>query len=91
MHLWHHVKELPKDRKYGVNYGITLSIWDYLFKTDYVPHEGRDEALGFDGMEEFPKTFWTQITYPFVKRKSEVGIHTPPIGTMKKVTVKVKK
>jgi sterol desaturase/sphingolipid hydroxylase (fatty acid hydroxylase superfamily) len=71
MHLWHHVKALPEDRKYGVNYGITLSIWDYLFKTAYIPHEGRDEALGFDGMEAFPKTFWTQVSYPFIKKKSE--------------------
>lgn len=69
MHLWHHAKALPKDMPYGVNYGITLSIWDYIFKTDYIPHEGQYEPLGFDGMEEFPKTFWQQVTYPFIKRK----------------------
>lgn len=71
MHLWHHVKELPKDRPYGVNYGITLSLWDYLFGTDYIPNEGRDEALGFEGVEAFPKTFWEQVGYPFIKNKSE--------------------
>jgi sterol desaturase/sphingolipid hydroxylase (fatty acid hydroxylase superfamily) len=71
MHLWHHAKVLPKDMPYGVNYGITLSLWDYLFKTDYLPHEGKNEPLGFDGMEEFPKTFWQQITYPFFKKKSK--------------------
>lgn len=69
MHLWHHAKYLPKDRKYGVNYGITLSLWDYIFKTDYIPHEGKDEPLGFEGMEDFPKTFLTQISYPFAKNK----------------------
>lgn len=69
MHLWHHAKTLPKDKKYGVNYGITLSLWDYVFKTDYIPHEGKDEPLGFEGMEDFPKTFWTQISYPFAKNK----------------------
>lgn len=69
MHLWHHAKALPKDMPYGVNYGITLSVWDYIFKTDYIPHEGQYEPLGFDGMEEFPKTFWQQVTYPFIKRK----------------------
>jgi sterol desaturase/sphingolipid hydroxylase (fatty acid hydroxylase superfamily) len=69
MHLWHHVKVLPKDRPYGVNYGITLSLWDYIFGTDYIPNEGRDEALGFEGMEEFPKTFFQQVTYPFFKKK----------------------
>ncbi|RZS98004.1 sterol desaturase/sphingolipid hydroxylase (fatty acid hydroxylase superfamily) [Cecembia calidifontis] len=91
MHLWHHVKELPKDRKYGVNYGITLSLWDYLFKTDYIPHQGSDVALGFDGMEKFPKTFWQQVTYPFVKGKNMDGLQTPPIGKMNKVTATVKK
>jgi sterol desaturase/sphingolipid hydroxylase (fatty acid hydroxylase superfamily) len=69
MHLWHHAKTLPKDRKYGVNYGITLSLWDYIFKTDYIPYDGKDEPLGFDGMEGFPKTFWTQVSYPFIENK----------------------
>lgn len=65
MHIWHHAKKLPN--KYGVNYGISLSIWDYLFKTAYIPSEGRDEKLGFDGDEQFPKTFWQQVIYPFRK------------------------
>ncbi|WP_373523356.1 sterol desaturase family protein [Aquiflexum sp.] len=69
MHLWHHAKTLPKDKRYGVNYGITLSLWDYIFNTDYIPHDGKDEPLGFEGMEDFPKTFWTQISYPFAKNK----------------------
>lgn len=75
MHLWHHVKVLPKDRPYGVNYGITLSVWDYLFGTNYIPHEGRDEPLGFEGMEEFPKTFFQQITYPFIQKKQDESNH----------------
>lgn len=65
MHIWHHARKLPN--KYGVNYGISLSIWDYLFKTAYIPNEGRDEKLGFDGDEQFPKTFWQQVIYPFKK------------------------
>ncbi len=68
MHTWHHVRKLPKG-SYGVNYGITLSLWDYLFNTAYVPNDGRDEPLGFDGMERFPKTFWQQISYPFWRNK----------------------
>ena len=51
--------------KYGVNYGISLSIWDYLFKTAYIPRSGRDEKLGFSGDENFPRTFWKQVIYPF--------------------------
>ncbi|WP_194778059.1 sterol desaturase family protein [Pararhodonellum marinum] len=69
MHIWHHAKKIPRG-SYGVNYGLTLSVWDYLFGTAYIPHEGRDEPLGFEGMEEFPQTFWKQVSYPFlIKRK----------------------
>jgi len=70
MHTWHHAKKLPKGT-YGVNYGLTLSIWDYLFGTAYIPNSGRDEPLGFDKIEEFPKTFWAQITYPWSIKKSK--------------------
>ncbi|MFD1062200.1 sterol desaturase family protein [Winogradskyella litorisediminis] len=68
MHIWHHAKELPEHTKYGVNYGLTLSVWDYLFKTDYVPHNGRDIELGFNGDEQFPKDFLSQELYP-IKNK----------------------
>ena len=60
MHIWHHAKALPADRPYGVNYGLTFSVWDYLFKTDYIPYEGRDIELGFPGSETFPTTFVKQ-------------------------------
>jgi sterol desaturase/sphingolipid hydroxylase (fatty acid hydroxylase superfamily) len=90
MHLWHHVKALPAERKYGVNYGITLSLWDYLFGTDYIPHEGRDEALGFDGMEEFPKTFWQQVSYPFIKKKSLLK-QPQTVSVTSKTTLKTSK
>ncbi|MCW8982126.1 MAG: sterol desaturase family protein [Altibacter sp.] len=69
MHIWHHAKVLPKHTKYGVNYGLTLSIWDYIFKTDHVPHDGRDIELGFTGDETFPKDFFTQEMYPLKTRK----------------------
>jgi sterol desaturase/sphingolipid hydroxylase (fatty acid hydroxylase superfamily) len=68
MHIWHHVKTLPEDRKNGVNYGITLSVWDYLFKTNYIPHSGRDIEIGFEGDEHFPKDFVGQEIYPFGKK-----------------------
>ncbi|MFB9051513.1 sterol desaturase family protein [Formosa undariae] len=68
MHIWHHAKDLPPTSKYGANYGITLSIWDYLFKTDYIPHSGRDIELGFHGDEHFPKDFINQELYPLKKQ-----------------------
>ncbi|MEQ9467286.1 MAG: sterol desaturase family protein [Ekhidna sp.] len=67
MHIWHHAKALPKDRFYGVNFGLTLSIWDYLFKTDYIPESGKDIELGFPGDEEFPQDFTGQITHGFTR------------------------
>ncbi|MEM9328968.1 MAG: sterol desaturase family protein [Bacteroidota bacterium] len=69
MHIWHHAYDLPEERKYGVNFGISLSLWDYLFGTNYMPREGRDIKLGFPGVEKFPKDFIGQNTYGF--RKTE--------------------
>ena len=68
MHIWHHAKELPPDRRFGVNYGISLSVWDYLFGTNHIPFDGRDIPLGFHGDEQFPKDFIHQELYP-VKTK----------------------
>lgn len=68
MHIWHHAKKLPAERKFGVNFGLTLSIWDYLFKTNYIPHSGRDIEIGFNGDEHFPKGFLKQELYPFSKK-----------------------
>jgi sterol desaturase/sphingolipid hydroxylase (fatty acid hydroxylase superfamily) len=65
MHIWHHAREFPKDRKYGMNFGLSLSVWDWMFGTAYVPYEGRDIALGFPGLEQFPEKFTDQIRYGF--------------------------
>ena len=67
MHIWHHAKALPGDRSYGVNFGISLSVWDYIFKTSFVPKSGRDIELGFEGDEQFPKDFLHQEMYPIRK------------------------
>jgi sterol desaturase/sphingolipid hydroxylase (fatty acid hydroxylase superfamily) len=69
MHIWHHAKKLPEHVRYGANFGLTLSLWDYLFKTDYIPHNGRDIELGFDGDENFPKDFLGQEMYPLSKKQ----------------------
>lgn len=57
MHIWHHVKALPEGRPNGINFGITLSLWDYIFGTALIPSDGRDIELGFDGDEQFPQDF----------------------------------
>lgn len=63
MHIWHHAKALPVEHPYGMNFGLTLSVWDYLFGTACIPSDGRDIPLGFDGDEDFPETFVGQMTY----------------------------
>jgi sterol desaturase/sphingolipid hydroxylase (fatty acid hydroxylase superfamily) len=61
MHIWHHAYDLPERHKNGSNFGISLSLWDYIFKTNYIPHSGRDIKLGFDKVDRFPKTFLDQF------------------------------
>ncbi len=68
MHIWHHSHELPEKQPYGINFGLTLSIWDYLFGTAWVPKNGRDIRLGFPKLESFPKNFFAQIIYGFGRR-----------------------
>lgn len=63
MHIWHHAYDLPEHRRYGINFGLTLAIWDYIFGTAEIPHDGRDIRLGFPGVEEFPHTFQGQFLY----------------------------
>ena len=70
MHIWHHVRDLPPGRRYGVNYGISLSLWDYLFGTAYVPSSGRDIALGFPDVEAYPRGFLGQLAEPFRRRRA---------------------
>ncbi|MEE9439146.1 MAG: sterol desaturase family protein [Saprospiraceae bacterium] len=63
MHLWHHAHDLPKEQQTGINFGITLAIWDYIFGTDYIPDNSGDIKLGFPGVDEFPEGFIGQSTY----------------------------
>jgi len=67
MHIWHHAFDLPEGRKYGMNYGLTLSCWDYLFGTACIPKDGRDIRLGFPGVERFPESFRGQALHNFLR------------------------
>ncbi|MEM9050766.1 MAG: sterol desaturase family protein [Bacteroidota bacterium] len=70
LHLWHHSYNLPEGRRYGLNYAISLSLWDYLFKTAEIPNdEDGDIRLGFPGIEEFPEDFGHQLTYGLSPKK----------------------
>ncbi len=65
MHLWHHAKNIPASHPHGINYGITLSIWDYLFKTNYWPSDDENLPVGLPNGEIFPDDFIGQMTKPF--------------------------
>jgi len=71
MHIWHHSKKLPEAHPYGMNFGLTLSIWDYLFRTAYIPQNGKNIEIGFEGDENFPQDFGNQVMFPFRKNKNQ--------------------
>lgn len=70
MHLYHHAHDLP-EKRFGVNFGISLSLWDYVFGTHYIPEDSGTIKLGFPGDTAVPKTFWSQLVYGFRKEKPD--------------------
>lgn len=65
MHLYHHAYTLPKNKQLGVNFGISLSLWDYIFRTNYLPKPNKDLEIGFQGDEKIPNSFWKQLWVGF--------------------------
>ena len=79
MHVWHHMYAFPEGRERGVNFGVVLSVWDWLFGTVYWPspeqvREQQPDKLGFPDMDEYPRSFLGRLIYPFRLRRKE----TPP-------------
>jgi len=68
MHIWHHAKDLPPGVN-GINYGLTLSVWDWIFGTAHMPSSGRDIPLGFKDVERYPHGFFRQLVAPFRKQR----------------------
>ena len=63
MHIWHH--NHPDSGPVNRNFGITLSIWDWIFGTAHLPP--RDPArLGFEGIESYPAQLPGQWVRPFL-------------------------
>lgn len=72
MHIWHHDYELRY--RFGCNFGINLSLWDWIFRTAYLPPgHGQPEKLGFPGIGSFPKSFLGQQLIPLKPRVSSAG------------------
>lgn len=70
MHLYHHAYNLPEGHRYGMNFGISLSLWDYIFHTNYIPESSGKIELGFPGDEKLPKGFWGQLVHGFKRNKT---------------------
>jgi len=69
MHVWHHDRDWPEDRPRGVNFGISLSLWDWLFGTAWWPDSGecpeqQPSRLGFEGMDRYPRALIDRLAYP---------------------------
>ena len=67
MHLYHHAYSLPESFKNGANFAISLSLWDFIFKTNYVPKPDKNLRLGYNDDDKMPKSFWGQLRYVFRK------------------------
>jgi sterol desaturase/sphingolipid hydroxylase (fatty acid hydroxylase superfamily) len=66
MHVWHHAH--PSAGPTNVNFGINLSLWDWIFGTAYLPASGEPPAeLGFDRIESFPGDPIRQAVWPLAR------------------------
>lgn len=70
MHILHHARAIPD--AHGVNYGLSLSVWDYLFGTAWdPPGDRRATELGYEGVSRMPPAFLAQLLAPF--RAADAG------------------
>ncbi len=63
MHLWHHDAS-EEGGRHGKNFGIVLSVWDWLFGTAYWPRDRVPDRLGYDGDTEMPRVWPRQLVFP---------------------------
>lgn len=62
-HRWHHTTQ---EEGLDKNFAATFSFLDVIFGTFYMPAARRPVAFG-TGDEAFPRSFWGQFIYPFVR------------------------
>ena len=67
MHIWHHEKE--HRGKAGVNFAVVFSLWDWIFRTAYMPREAlQPGAIGYKGQERVPEDLLSRFFMPFASR-----------------------
>jgi sterol desaturase/sphingolipid hydroxylase (fatty acid hydroxylase superfamily) len=67
MHLWHH--DASDEGGVAKNFGIVLSLWDFLFGTAYWPRHRSPDRLGYPGDGEMPQGLIGQLAWPLARRR----------------------
>ncbi len=67
MHLWHH--DASSEGGVSKNYGIVLSVWDWLFRTAYWPRERPPERIGYPQDREMPAGLGRQLAFPLLRAR----------------------
>jgi len=65
MHLWHH--DASDEGGVAKNYGIVLSLWDWLFGTAYWPLERGPGRIGYPEDREMPADLTRQLVFPVLR------------------------
>ena len=66
LHRWHHSRQVKEANH---NYGLTLILWDVIFRTRFLPDLQGPKKIGVGGFKAFPQTFWRQMLVPFQWKK----------------------
>ncbi len=72
MHIWHHAADEPE--AINKNFGIVLSVWDWIFGTAYMPWNRAPGRLGFAEIAEYPSGFLRQYTFPLGILAERIGV-----------------
>ena len=71
LHRWHHSR-LPRES--NTNFGQTLSIWDTVFGTRFLPADREPPRdIGLTGLDAYPMTWWAQLVAPLHWREIEAA------------------
>lgn len=68
MHLWHH--DQSDEGGVAKNFGVVLSLWDFLFGTAYWPRDRSPEHLGYPGVDSMPSGLLGQLVWPIARRRA---------------------
>ena len=74
MHRWHHAVDLEPP---GMNFSTKLAIWDWLFRTAWLPRHARPTSYGLTYVD-FPRGYFRQNLFAFRPFEREGREEPPP-------------